>query len=561
MADFPPNPIIGSTFTAPDGTVWEYDGYSWKSDGYASSGGLAVLPISANSAGSVNANGINFVNTADIIVHVDAGITGNANVYYTIAGTVAGPQGTTGAQGATGIQGDIGSDGVSARTTDYRFNNGTSDSDPGSGKLKLNNGNLTSATLMWIDIFNDLGVDITLFLNYVNIGDTLLLQTPSNSAEFFQYEITSKTNKTGYFEFGLTFINSGTITVFSNNSKIKVAIGYRGTQGIQGVQGTTGFQGATGIQGSFGVQGTTGTSIQGIQGIAGTIQGTTGIQGATGLQGIQGIQGVQGTTGLQGTTGAQGTTGIQGTRGLQGFTGDTGSQGGTGAQGTIGAQGTTGTQGATGIQGSLGIQGIQGISNQGVTGAQGTTGLQGLQGVQSNEAMAFTNDTPPATPTDGKFWWDSANTTLLVWYDDGTSGQWVDASPAIGIQGPAGAGSTIKTTLGATWGNSAGHIVAPVGVVSVFVPRTCNVQAARIYTVGGQGSAVVDVWKTDFAHYPPTAANSIISSANVRLVSANANTDATLTGWTKLLTANDILSFNLVSTSNLNTISVILVVE
>ena len=559
MADFPPNPIIGSTFTAPDGTVWEYDGYSWKSDGYASSGGLAVLPISANSAGSVNANGINFVNTADIIVHVDAGITGNANVYYTIAGTVAGPQGITGTQGPTGTQGVQGIQGnlgaMGGVHVDFRFDT-TVGGNPAVGRIRYNNAVVSSVTAIHVSETDINSVDADFYLDVLKVGDTIGIsddQDPTIRHIFIVSGTFSSTGSPAYDPIPVTFVSNG--SSFGNNHKISLSAV------IIGPQGTTGSQGATGIQGSFGVQGTTGTSIQGIQGIAGTIQGTTGIQGATGLQGIQGIQGVQGTTGLQGTTGAQGTTGIQGTRGLQGFTGDTGSQGGTGAQGTIGAQGTTGTQGATGIQGSLGIQGIQGISNQGVTGAQGTTGTQGLQGVQSNEAMAFTNDTPPATPTDGKFWWDSANTTLLVWYDDGTSGQWVDASPAIGIQGPAGAGSTIKTTLGATWGNSAGHIVAPVGVVSVFVPRTCNVQAARIYTVGGQGSAVVDVWKTDFAHYPPTAANSITSSANVRLVSANANTDATLTGWTKLLTANDILSFNLVSTSNLNTISVILVVE
>jgi hypothetical protein len=42
MADFPLNPIVGTTFTAPDGTVWTWDGYSWKS-----SGGLGGSPGSS----------------------------------------------------------------------------------------------------------------------------------------------------------------------------------------------------------------------------------------------------------------------------------------------------------------------------------------------------------------------------------------------------------------------------------------------------------------------------------------------------------------------------------
>ena len=112
MADFPPSPAPGTTYTAPDGTVWTWDSYSWKSEGGSGAGGLSTLQVSANSASTINANGINFVNTADIIVHVNSGATGNANVSYTIAGTVAGPQGIQGIQGTQGIQGVLGIQGA-----------------------------------------------------------------------------------------------------------------------------------------------------------------------------------------------------------------------------------------------------------------------------------------------------------------------------------------------------------------------------------------------------------------------------------------------------------------
>jgi hypothetical protein len=40
-------------------------------------------------------------------------------------------------------------------------------------------------------------------------------------------------------------------------------------------------------------------------------------------------------------------------------------------------------------------------------------------------ATVTTDDVAPTAPSDGDLWWDSASTTLFVWYDDGDSAQWV----------------------------------------------------------------------------------------------------------------------------------------
>jgi hypothetical protein len=49
-------------------------------------------------------------------------------------------------------------------------------------------------------------------------------------------------------------------------------------------------------------------------------------------------------------------------------------------------------------------------------------------------AITVTADTPPPTPVDGTQWYDTAALRLMIYYDDGTSSQWVDASPAsVGI--------------------------------------------------------------------------------------------------------------------------------
>lgn len=78
--NFPDSPSIGNTHTVNDYT-WEWDGVSWI--GYRSAGltgGLEDFPVSANTVATVTANGINFTNTSSILVDVDVGITGNANV-------------------------------------------------------------------------------------------------------------------------------------------------------------------------------------------------------------------------------------------------------------------------------------------------------------------------------------------------------------------------------------------------------------------------------------------------------------------------------------------------
>ena len=44
-------------------------------------------------------------------------------------------------------------------------------------------------------------------------------------------------------------------------------------------------------------------------------------------------------------------------------------------------------------------------------------------------AKAAISDAAPSSPTPGDMWWKSDEGTMKVWYDDGNSSQWVDASP------------------------------------------------------------------------------------------------------------------------------------
>jgi hypothetical protein len=67
-----------------------------------------------------------------------------------------------------------------------------------------------------------------------------------------------------------------------------------------------------------------------------------------------------------------------------------------------------------------------------------------------------TSDTAPASPVDGTLWWDSADGQLYVYYDDGTSQQWVVANSF--------AGSTAYLPL--TGGTVTGAVAFPAGSAS-----------------------------------------------------------------------------------------------
>jgi hypothetical protein len=59
-------------------------------------------------------------------------------------------------------------------------------------------------------------------------------------------------------------------------------------------------------------------------------------------------------------------------------------------------------------------------------------------------ASVTTSDTAPSTPADGDLWYNSANGRIYVYYDDGDSAQWVDASPQGG--GGSGGGASVTTS-------------------------------------------------------------------------------------------------------------------
>ncbi len=361
---------------------------------------------------------------------------------------IQGEQGTQGIQGSTGIQGDVGLQGIQGiqgeqgiqgvqgltgnfggETYDFYYDTDTTESDPGSGYIRLNN-TLTTATELYIDDIDANNDNVSQALETIDdststVKGTFRLSDHGNTGNYVFYQIVGPHIDNGtWYTVPVAYV-SGTVSSFTDNTLCAMTlarVGDKGDTGAQGTTGSQGIQGEQGLQGLEGIQGTTG--IQGSDGI----QGSTGETGAQGTQGIQGHDGIQGVEGIQGHTGAQGTNGIQGEQGIQGETGIQGAQGllGTqgevGPQGTIGAQGETGTQGFVGIQGDLGPQGIQGVQGpQGLTGTQGLTGA-GIQGPEgpAGTGVVFQASAPIDTDV---IWVDTDENQNAFIPAGGTTGQ------------------------------------------------------------------------------------------------------------------------------------------
>ena len=87
------------------------------------------------------------------------------------------------------------------------------------------------------------------------------------------------------------------------------------------------------------------------------------------------------------------------------------------------------------------------------------------------------------------------------------------------------------------------------------IPFACTIN--RVTMLADQsGSIVVDIWKTNYAGFPPADGNSITSSAPPTITTAQKSQDSTLTGWTTAITADDTLAFNVDSCTTIERVTI-----
>jgi hypothetical protein len=187
--------------------------------------------------GNVTTFGTNVVLLVSIVRNGDIGPTG--------------PTGATGATGAQGIQGETGPIGATGPagqfggvTVDYTFDSDTSQTDPGTGKVRFNNANLTLATEMTIDDESDGAIDIQPFLRTIDdststIKGHLRISNKLDSSDFALFTISGITEETGFFDVAVAYV-SGSATSFTNNEDVIITFARTGDMGAQGPTGPTG---------------------------------------------------------------------------------------------------------------------------------------------------------------------------------------------------------------------------------------------------------------------------------------------------------------------------------
>ncbi len=90
---------------------------------------------------------------------------------------------------------------------------------------------------------------------------------------------------------------------------------------------------------------------------------------------------------------------------------------------------------------------------------------------------------------------------------------------------------------------------------TIAVPFACMI-TSWVLMADTTGSVTIDLWKSSFSAYPPTAAQSITASAKPSISSDVKASSSTLTGWVTTIAAGDILAFHVDVVSGLSRLSV-----
>ena len=120
-------------------------------------------------------------------------------------------------------------------------------------------------------------------------------------------------------------------------------------------------------------------------------------------------------------------------------------------------------------------------------------------GQGGNGASVTTSDTAPTSPSDGDLWWQSDTGYLKIYYNDGDSNQWVDASP--GGNGSGGGGGGISLSSLSVTSNSVGTAALTYnnanGVFS-YTPPDLSAYLTSLGDAAGVTTAKITNWDTAY---------------------------------------------------------------
>ena len=148
--------------------------------------------------------------------------------------------------------------------------------------------------------------------------------------------------------------------------------------------------------------------------------------GGRGITGDKGAKGDKGQKGEVGLTGAQGAKGQKGEIGI----GQKGEVGDKGQKGEIGV----GSKGDKGQKELMVMMVLMEIKDK-----KGELGTKGDKGDGSAGGASVTiSDNAPSSPNNGDLWWESDTFDLHVYYQDGSSNQWVSITSNAALKGEKG---------------------------------------------------------------------------------------------------------------------------
>ena len=230
--NFPNSPSTNDTHVT-GGSTWIFNGEMWVRQGTRGAQGLQGLQGNQGVQGLQGTQGNQGTQGLQ-------GLQGNQGVQGLQGMSNQGVQGNQGLQGRQGTQGLTGAFGGATFT--YGFLTNTANSDPGTGKVKFNNSNLSSATTLFIDDEDDNGTDIQSYLRTIDdstsgIKGHFKIADLANPDDFALFTITaSSTEQSGYFSIPVSYV-SGSATSFSNGENLTVTFARTGDKGDTGIQG------------------------------------------------------------------------------------------------------------------------------------------------------------------------------------------------------------------------------------------------------------------------------------------------------------------------------------
>jgi hypothetical protein len=146
-----------------------------------------------------------------------------------IGGALAGTNGTDGIDGG-------------AITIKYTFDTTTTDADPDSGKLRLNNATQNTATSIYADVLDFLGSDWTSVIDTFDdssntVKGSIRLVKSGDASKFLTFNATAVTTATGYRKITVSNTGSSASSPFSHGDTILLCFNRAGDKGADGASG------------------------------------------------------------------------------------------------------------------------------------------------------------------------------------------------------------------------------------------------------------------------------------------------------------------------------------